>query len=291
MLSKRAAALKEESRHGEEDFPVMAYRLGRKDGFSVLDCHWHDEMEFFRVMDGRVSVLCGAEPMTGEKGDVFFFSSGELHAAVPEDGQDLDFEAVVFGADLLCAPVKDLVGEKYIAPILSGTLSTPRRIPAGTPENRTISEALDDVLPLIFSRPPLYELTVKARMLSAFAAMLAYPGTPRRTARSPSNAAGIKAAIGYIQENFRAPISTESLARLSGMSQGHFCRVFKQYTLRTPVEFINNVRLSHAAALLRDPGVRVLDAALDSGFNSVSYFIEVFRGAFGTTPSRYRRAR
>ncbi len=290
MQARRIPDLKEGRRHGEENFPIMAYRLSRQDSFSVLDCHWHDEMEFFRVMDGSVSVLCGAEPMEGRAGDIFFFNSGELHAAVPESGQTLDFEAVVFGADLLCAPMKDSVREKYIAPILAGTLSTPRRIPFGTPENLTISEALDAVLPLIYSRPPFYELSVKSRMLAAFVSMLEYSGAPRRTARSPSTAAGIKTAIGYIQENFRSPISTEELARLAGMSQGHFCRVFKQYTLRTPVEFINNIRLSHAAQLLRDPGLRVLDAALDSGFNSVSYFIEVFREAFGTTPSKYRKA-
>ena len=73
------------------------------------------------------------------------------------------------------------------------------------------------------------------------------------------------------------------------MSEGHFCRVFKQYTLKTPVQFINGVRLTHAADELANTNKRVLDVAMDCGFNSVSYFIEVFRESCGITPSRYRK--
>jgi len=55
------------------------------------------------------------------------------------------------------------------------------------------------------------------------------------------------------------------------------------------VQFINSVRLSHAADQLSNTNRRVLDIAMDCGFNSVSYFIEVFRASFGVTPSKYRK--
>ena len=73
------------------------------------------------------------------------------------------------------------------------------------------------------------------------------------------------------------------------MSEGHFCRVFKQYTLKTPVQFINGVRLSHALELLTATNLRVLDIAMDCGFNSMSYFIEVFRTEYDATPLQYRK--
>ena len=81
----------------------------------------------------------------------------------------------------------------------------------------------------------------------------------------------------------------QQLAQAAGMSEGHFCRVFKQYTLKTPVQFINGVRLSHALELLTATNLRVLDIAMDCGFNSMSYFIEVFRTEYDATPLQYRK--
>lgn len=65
------------------------------------------------------------------------------------------------------------------------------------------------------------------------------------------------------------------------MSSGHFCRLFKKYTFKTPVQYINGVRLSAATDLLLESDRKVLDVAFDTGFNSLSYFIGVFKQSMG----------
>ena len=59
--------------------------------------------------------------------------------------------------------------------------------------------------------------------------------------------------------------------------------------MKTPVQYINTVRLTRAMELLRKTDRKVLDVAIDSGFNSQSYFIEVFRENVGITPAYYRQ--
>ena len=239
--------MREARRHGDALMPVMNYCIRREDRFHALDCHWHSEMELFRVMQGTLTVQCGTDLFEAHAGDIVFFNSGELHAAVPvEAGEELYFEAIVFSPDLLCSTANDIIRVKYIQPVLDGELPVPRLIRAGTTLHESVSAAF-------------------------------------QTADS------IKAAIAFIQENYRSAVSVQQLAHAAGMSEGHFCRVFKQYTLKTPVQFINGVRLSHALELLTATNLRVLDIAMDCGFNSMSYFIEVFRTEYDATPLQYRK--
>ena len=282
--------MKESKRHGDELLPITQYCIRQGDGFSALDCHWHDEMELFRVMQGVVTIQCGQTLLEAHAGDIAFFNSGELHAAVPADSSaDLFFRAVVFSPDFLCGPTSDILRVKYIAPVMKGKLQLPQVIRQGSPLHNRISPLFDEVSALLEERPPFFEFEVRAKMLTLFGALVQNAAAAENPVRQNAAVSSIKKTIQYIQDNYRTPLTIDLLAETAGMSEGYFCRVFKQYTLKTPVQFINSVRLSHAADQLSNTNRRVLDIAMDCGFNSVSYFIEVFRASFGVTPSKYRK--
>ena len=117
--------MREARRHGDALMPVMNYCIRREDRFHALDCHWHSEMELFRVMQGTLTVQCGTDLFEAHAGDIVFFNSGELHAAVPvEAGEELYFEAIVFSPDLLCSTANDIIRVKYIQPVLDGELTS-----------------------------------------------------------------------------------------------------------------------------------------------------------------------
>lgn len=282
--------MNEARRHGDELLPIMNYCIRQEDSFSALDCHWHSEMELFRVMHGVVSLQCGSAVFEAGAGDIVFFNSGELHAATPADGaRDLYFQAIVFSPDFLSAAMNDILRVKYISPVMNGELILPPLIRQGTALHDRISAEFDRTYELLESRPPFFEFQARANMLLAFGALVEEGKKASGAVRHGVAANSVKKAILYIQDNYRQPLSVEALAEMTGMSEGHFCRVFKQYTLKTPVQFINSIRLAHAANRLQNSNQRVLDIALDCGFNSVSYFIEVFRESFNTTPSKYRK--
>ena len=283
-------SMKECRRHGDELLPITQYCIRQEDALSVLDCHWHSEMEFFRVMQGVFSIQCGSNFYEAHEGDIAFFNSGELHAAATAGNTtDLLFQAVVFSPDLFCSATNDILRIKYITPVVKGEIQLPRLIRKGTELHEKIAPLFDAVCYLLDERPFLFEFELKAAMLHMFALVVDGASTADIPARPSAAAANIKKVIQYIQANYRTPLTIDKLAETAGMSEGHFCRVFKQYTLKTPVQFVNGVRLTHAADQLTNTNKRVLDIAMDCGFNSVSYFIEVFRESFGITPSKYRK--
>ncbi len=53
-------------------------------------------------------------------------------------------------------------------------------------------------------------------------------------------------------------------------------------------KYLNTRRIIHAERLLRDPDVTVTEAAVMSGFNSLSAFMRMFRIIRGCTPTQYR---
>ena len=105
-----------------------------------------------------------------------------------------------------------------------------------------------------------------------------------------SHAPDVSVAVQYIAEHYSETVELSKLAELSGLSEGHFCRVFKQYTHMRPVEYITNLRIERAKDLLLErPPLTVAEIAKQTGFSSPSYFSKTFRDKTGVTPETYRK--
>ncbi|WP_333783861.1 AraC family transcriptional regulator [Pseudobacteroides sp.] len=63
--------------------------------------------------------------------------------------------------------------------------------------------------------------------------------------------------------------------------------MFKEFTGKTPFEYIRALRLSRAALLLRDKQPRVVDVAFDFVFDSHEGFTRAFIKQFGVSPKKY----
>ncbi len=82
------------------------------------------------------------------------------------------------------------------------------------------------------------------------------------------------------------------LLELASVSHGHLARSMSEHFGCRPVEFVNRLRLSHAAMLLATTADPVGQVAQRSGFSSQSYFDRLFRARYGQIPRAYReRAR
>ena len=95
--------------------------------------------------------------------------------------------------------------------------------------------------------------------------------------------------LDYIQVNFASKILLADLATIAGLSEFHFCRMFKQSTAFTPQAYLTKVRLEHAQQLLKDRYLTLADIALQCGFNNQSHMGRQFKSQYGVTPAKYRK--
>jgi AraC-like DNA-binding protein len=284
--------LKENRRHGDILLPISDYKIVLSGLRDILECHWHDEMELFKVTGGSFRFQIASQYFEVAQGDVLFINSGELHSAMAEQNGDYSFEAIVFSPDMLKGPSEDKVQMEYLSPLLNGRLAVQRIFHPDTQPGKRVQELFDNTYQLLVRRPPAYEISLKAN-LYLILNELVQTGNGitelKELKREAASSESIKKVIRYLHENYASDITIDMLAGYSSMSSGHLCRVFKKYTMKTPIEYLNCCRVSNAVMMLESTNRKILDIALDCGFSSLSYFIHVFRENMGCSPSEYRR--
>lgn len=97
-------------------------------------------------------------------------------------------------------------------------------------------------------------------------------------------------AAEYIDANFNRDISLRQLAALYFVSEKYLGQVFRAEMGETMRQYLNRVRLEHAAWLLETGDQSVLNVALDCGFQNTPYFNRLFIERYRQTPLAYRRA-
>jgi AraC-like DNA-binding protein len=91
-----------------------------------------------------------------------------------------------------------------------------------------------------------------------------------------------------VRKNLFQPLSIEDLAGLTNRSLASFKRDFQRIYGEAPRRWINRERLAHAKVLVSNTNQTVSEIATECGFKSTSYFIRIFREAFGVTPAADR---
>lgn len=101
----------------------------------------------------------------------------------------------------------------------------------------------------------------------------------------------IEKVLQYIADNLDGDLSLEQLSRVAGFSKFHFHRQFRELTGVSAGRLIAMMRLKRASYdLALAPERRVLDVALDAGFESPESFARAFRRVMGQSPSQFRAA-
>jgi AraC-like DNA-binding protein len=288
--------LKENRVHGNPMYPVSIYpNVEQINGLSILDCHWHDEMEFIVVRQGSALFQINMSYFEVHAGEAIFVNSGELHAGYVAKDNTVPciFSAVVFSPDLLLSQAFDIVQEKFIDPLLKKQTVPPPHIKRVETWEIDILNYLDNILAENEAKSATCELTTKAQLYLILAKMMDYMHKNTRGDRNPTGSHAkveqIKNVLNYIHEFYSEPLKLKDLASEINMSEGHFCRFFKQMVQKTPIDYLNNYRIQKACKLLENSDKKIVDIAMDVGFDNLSYFITVFKKQKNCTPSQYRK--
>ena len=101
------------------------------------------------------------------------------------------------------------------------------------------------------------------------------------------NVEAVKRMQDCIDVHLKERITLHMLADAAGYSPWHAAKIFKEFTGKTPFDYIRMLRLSRAAVRLREEEVRVIDVAFDFLFDSHEGFTRAFSKHFGITPKNF----
>ena len=92
----------------------------------------------------------------------------------------------------------------------------------------------------------------------------------------------------WLQANLDKTITIAELAQQFGMSERNFSRRFKAAIGKTPVSYLQEIRLGMAQDLLQSSNLSVSEIAERVGYSDVSHFAQLFRRNLSMTPRQYR---
>ena len=95
----------------------------------------------------------------------------------------------------------------------------------------------------------------------------------------------------FISSCFAQPITVAMAAKAAHLSPYHFHRMFKAVFGQTPMQFLQERRLTMANRLLSNTDEPVTQICFAVGFESLGSFSWLFRKRFGSSPRGFRQQR
>ncbi|QUL53304.1 helix-turn-helix domain-containing protein [Paenibacillus tritici] len=98
----------------------------------------------------------------------------------------------------------------------------------------------------------------------------------------------VERAKRFIQDHYTQDLSREDVAASVYLTADYLAKVFKNGTGQTVKEYLNDCRIRAAKQMLLESTASIGEIAMDTGFDTISYFSTVFKKWTGETPAAYR---
>ncbi|MED4229046.1 AraC family transcriptional regulator [Neobacillus cucumis] len=97
----------------------------------------------------------------------------------------------------------------------------------------------------------------------------------------------IEETIDYISHHYQRTITLTDLAKMAGLSNSHYSRLFKKYTGYSPIEYLTHLRIDLAKELLAHSDIRIKEVSQSVGYEDELYFSRIFKKFVGVSPTQF----
>jgi len=273
------------------NIPIRAYIHDEKNGALLPVFHEHIEFEIVYILNGKIDFHINNQVISLRKEEIIIINPAVPHA-VTHPGKDTRYLLLQFKlSDIFdTAGVSDF---KYLSAFILGKN---RDFSVMNEENAPCAgdfkQALLSIVQEYSKKKTAYEIVVKSllyRMMGILFRSHIITPTDIGSFDNIRELEKIHEALRYIEKNYHKPVNLAELCEISNYEYHYFCRLFRQSTGKTFVQYLNFIRIHAAQRLILTTGHSITDIAAQTGYVNFSYFNRVFKAQFGQPPSLYRK--
>lgn len=275
--------------HTPDEFPYNTYLCSIPLDFPSVPLHWHAELELIVIKKGRGLVSVDLQKRNVTSGDIVLIRPGHLHAMEQDGACSMEYENIILKPQLLYSGADDLCAIHFLRPLMEGSLPSETFLTPSLSYYKDISECIRQIDLLCGTRPEGYQLGVKGLLFQFFFLLVSnQTKTGDVSAFRTKSLEKMKTILKYVEEHYDETITVDDMATLVYYSKSHFMKFFKAHMGTGFIEYLNDYRLTMAERLLRTSECSVLDIAVRSGFDNLSYFNRIFKRKYGQSPGKWR---
>lgn len=264
------------------DFKIAKVKRDNTD--TKQSSHIHPYYEIFYLINGDCTFFIDHNIYKLNRGDLVIVPIGEIHKSTyPETGYSERF--VVSFRENNLGWINEILGEEMVKQSLNmGVISIPdkRRDYVESLMYKMLFESEgQDILSPAFIKTGLIEL-------------LLFIIRCRRYEENVIKEIDVDNQLmqeiaTYIYDNYDKRISLDDMSRKFHISRSYLSKKFKAITGFGFKEYLINVRIKNACAMLLETNKSITDIAFECGFNDSNYFGDAFRHVKGVSPNKYRK--
>lgn len=267
-------------------FPCLAEKSFYSPEMNVIvRSHWHDDIEIIYVTEGHLDCTVNGESIRVSAGTGICVNSKRIHSNRSKHGEYAVFYYALFNPALLC--VSSYVEKNYVSPIIGEKSFDYLILKKGDWTEEILSTVINMFESEDKSEAELEILEKSFRMLR-----IMHSSLDTKSAYYTASAQYVdtfKEMLTYIEDHYPEKISLDDIANAGSVGKTLCAKIFKQFSGRTPGEYLVKFRIAESMRLLDEGRLSITDIALSVGFNSASHYTKSFREIIGTTPNKYKR--
>jgi AraC family transcriptional activator of pobA len=277
----------------DEEFPLLIKLFHYTSRRHTRGATWHERLELFVPLDGPARFRMGEQEVDLRAGDVLVVDNLKLHHVVDFAGFNTRVIVISFMPELVYSLGSPSHDYAFLLPFYSKTAERAHVLRAADPAAPLAWSAVRELLGIYFGEDrQYYQAGSKAFLLELLFVLARHFRSSEvlkwQFMRQQQQSLRLKKLFQHIQQHSAEKLSVNDAARLAGMSTPQFMKTFKQAAGMTLVAYLNHVRLSNAARLLRETNETIAEIASRTGFSDQSYFDKRFKRAFGLSPMKFR---
>lgn len=263
-----------------EGIYIQHLKTNQKNNMPVQ--HYHDAYEIYLQIDGKRYLFYDNICYTLERGDMAIFKPFDIHYAESREVDYYERYVLNFQTDVLSSVLTD--SEKYL---LLGKINSCVI---------HLNEEQINELCGYFKRAEEYakqgsflmHKLLCTSVLQLIVKVIEYTDKSIDVTEEKISPQ-IITALRYIDKHYKESMSLDDISNAAHMSKFYFCRKFHSTTGATPLEYLNNVRLTKVHNLLLSTDMTIDEIARETGFMSAVNLTRAFKKVYGSAPREFRK--
>ena len=267
------------------------FRLYSAGGEGIIDSGYNQSAhQLIQVTSGSLAISVGTEVVDAEVGDFIYVPPTVVFRAESVFGHS-SVRVLVFERDMVEEQLGSFDNEIFYMFFVQ-SCSRIVRFRKDHPIYESLTYHMNEAYEEYISKDVCYILPVRAHIYLLASAILRYYARQRDELDRMiyHNVIRLRPVIEYITDNYSDKIYIETLADMVALSPDYFTKMFKDSIGKTPIDYINGVRVNHSLRLLTMTDTPINEIADQLGFSGPNYFHKIFKAYMNTSPLAYRKS-